>query len=74
MQSFHSIRQSGNGKKYYTALSINMSGSNSTEGSPIMKAPERNGPDVHVLTQEEVIDQMRSHAAPLTKQLEDLLG
>ena len=52
-----------------------MSESSSIESSPIMNAPELNvedEPEVHFLTQVEVNEQIRSHIAPLTKQLEDL--
>ena len=59
-----------------TAISINMNESNSTVDSPIKTAPERNvddEPQVHALTQEEVIEKIGSRNAPLTKQLEDLI-
>ena len=52
-----------------------MSASNSTESSPIVNALERHvedEPEVHVLNQEEVNEQMRSYIARLTNQLEDL--
>ena len=53
-----------------------MNESNSTEGSPIKTAPERNvddEPQVHDLTQEEVNEQIRNRNAPLTKQLEEFI-
>ena len=52
-----------------------MTENNNTECSPIMKAPERNvddEPEVHVLTQEEVNEQIKSHIAHVTRQLEVL--
>ena len=48
---------------------------NNTESSPIMKAAEGNVDDVsevHVLTQEEVNEQIRSHIAPLTRQPDEM--
>ena len=47
----------------------------STEGSPIMMAPKHNNddePEVHVLTQQEINEQIISHFNPLSNQLEDL--
>ena len=49
--------------------------SESSESSTIMNAPERNIDDESEtlrVTQEEVDEKIRSHLAPLTKQLEDL--
>ena len=69
MQFFDSVWQSRNGKKYDTANSLKMNDSNNTESSPIVNAPGRNARDeleVHVLTQEEVNQQVRNHIAPLT--------
>ena len=53
MQSFDSLRQLRNEKKYDAKSSINMNQSISTEINPIMNAPERNvddDPEMHVLT------------------------
>ena len=47
-----------------------MSKNNSTESSPIMKAPEGNvgnEPDALILTQEEVKEQISSPIAPLNR-------
>ena len=52
-----------------------MSENNSTESSPVRNAPECNvedEPEVYILTQEDVNEQIGSHIAPLTKQLEDM--
>ena len=76
MQSFDSLSHFRNGKKKDTAISIKMRETNSTEGSPIMNTLERNvedEPQVLVLTQEAVNEQIRNHIAPLTKHLQDLI-
>ena len=75
MQSFDSVWQLRNGKKYDTANTLKMNDSKNTESSPIVNAPGRNARDeleVHALTQEEVNEQVRNHIGPLTKQLQDL--
>ena len=54
-----------------------MSENYSTKSSPIINAPKHNvedEPEVHVLTQKEVNQQIRNYIAPLTKQLENLSG
>ena len=64
MQSFDSIKQLRNGKTYDTAYSIKMRQNNSTESSPIIKALERNvedEPEVHVVIQKEVNEQIINH-------------
>ena len=73
MQSFDSIRQLKNGNMYDTTVSTIMT--NSPESSPVTNASEckvEDEPEARILTQVEVIEQIRFHIAPLTKQLEDL--
>ena len=75
MQSFDSIQQLKNGKKYDTANGKKISENSYVESSPITNLRERNvedEPEVHVLTQEELNAQIRNHIGPLSSQLEEL--
>ena len=67
MQSFNSVQKICNGMNYNTAVSIRMSGSNSSESNIIMSAPKGKVNDEserRTLTQEEVDEQIRSYIAP----------
>ena len=69
VQSFDSIQQLKNGKKYHTVNSTKMNESNSTGGSPNINALERNVEnelEVHVSTQEKVNEQIGNHIAMVT--------
>ena len=75
MQTFVSISELRNGKRYNTGKKTTMSESSSSKGSRAVNSHETSkneGPEIRALTQEEVNEQVKSSIVFLTRQLEDL--
>ena len=75
MQTFDSIHELRNGKRYNTAKTTTFSENNSSKGCLTLNSHEINdneGPEICLLTQNEVNEQIKGFIAPDTRQLDDL--